>query len=236
MTTTSTLSFFPTSSYVLLPFLFYYPIIHTYIQCLSIYLSSSLPVQINDSILGVLYNLNLSHGFDPSKPLKKKKKKTLFSVSFSLFLSIMGACLSATKVSGSNSNNTHNHTTTTTVNHNRRERTKSQTTTTTASTTTTATTKKHEASSHQRQTKANERNSHQLRPKEKPVSRRQSGVIPCGKRTDFGYAKDFDNCYTIGKLLGHGQFGYTYVATDKSNGDRVAVKRIEKNKVVCLFL
>ena len=61
-------------------------------------------------------------------------------------------------------------------------------------------------------------------------------MIPCGKRTDFGYAKDFDNCYTIGKLLGHGQFGYTYVATDKSNGDRVAVKRIEKNKVVCLFL
>ena len=41
--------------------------------------------------------------------------------------------------------------------------------------------------------------------------------------------------YTIGKLLGHGQFGYTYVATDKENGDRVAVKRIEKNKVV-LFL
>ncbi|XP_075654111.1 calcium-dependent protein kinase 28-like [Castanea sativa] len=143
----------------------------------------------------------------------------------------MGACLSATKVSGSNSN-THNHTTTTTVNHNRRGKTKSQTTTTTTTTTTAATTKKHEASSHQRQTKANERNSHQLRPKEKPVSRRQSGVIPCGKRTDFGYAKDFDSCYTIGKLLGHGQFGYTYVATDKTNGDRVAVKRIEKNKMI----
>lgn len=59
-----------------------------------------------------------------------------------------------------------------------------------------------------------------------------SGVIPCGKRTDFGYAKDFDRRYTIGKLLGHGQFGYTYVATDKGNGDRVAVKRIEKNKMV----
>ena len=85
MTTTSTLSFFPTSSYVLLPFLFYCPIIHTYIQCLSIYLSSSLPVQINDSILGVLYNLNLSHGFDPSKPLKKKKKKKLSSLYLSLF-------------------------------------------------------------------------------------------------------------------------------------------------------
>jgi serine/threonine protein kinase len=35
-------------------------------------------------------------------------------------------------------------------------------------------------------------------------------------------------------LLGHGQFGYTYVATDKGNGDRVAVKRIDKNKVLLL--
>ncbi|KAF2306243.1 hypothetical protein GH714_015940 [Hevea brasiliensis] len=68
--------------------------------------------------------------------------------------------------------------------------------------------------------------------KEKQTSRRQSGVIPCGKRTDFGYAKDFDRRYVIGKLLGHGQFGYTYVATDKANGDRVAVKRIDKNKML----
>ncbi|CDP01899.1 unnamed protein product [Coffea canephora] len=66
----------------------------------------------------------------------------------------------------------------------------------------------------------------------KPSSRRQGGVIPYGKRTDFGYDKDFDRRYTLGKLLGHGQFGYTYVGTDKSNGDRVAVKRIEKNKMV----
>ncbi|KAL2907102.1 Calcium-dependent protein kinase 16 [Bienertia sinuspersici] len=34
------------------------------------------------------------------------------------------------------------------------------------------------------------------------------------------------------KLLGHGQFGYTYVATDQSNGDRVAVKKIDKSKMV----
>lgn len=61
--------------------------------------------------------------------------------------------------------------------------------------------------------------------------RQTGGVIPCGKKTDFGYAKDFDRRYTIGKLLGHGQFGYTYVATDRTSGDRVAVKRIEKNKV-----
>lgn len=64
--------------------------------------------------------------------------------------------------------------------------------------------------------------------------RRPSGSVPYGKRTDFGYAKDFESRYSIGKLLGHGQFGYTFVATDKANGDRVAVKRIDKNKVVLL--
>lgn len=56
-------------------------------------------------------------------------------------------------------------------------------------------------------------------------------AVSCGKRTDFGYDKDFGTRYSIGKLLGHGQFGYTFVATDKSNGDKVAVKRIDKNKV-----
>nr|GMD49156.1 calcium-dependent protein kinase 28-like [Ipomoea batatas] len=66
----------------------------------------------------------------------------------------------------------------------------------------------------------------------KPSHRSQTVVIPCGKRTDFGYDKDFDKRYSIGKLLGHGQFGYTYVATDKSVGDRVAVKRIEKKKML----
>ncbi|KAG0452697.1 hypothetical protein HPP92_025361 [Vanilla planifolia] len=62
--------------------------------------------------------------------------------------------------------------------------------------------------------------------------KKPSGLIPWGKRTDFGYAKDFDNCYAIGKLLGHGQFGYTFVATDRVNGDTVAVKRIDKAKMV----
>lgn len=61
--------------------------------------------------------------------------------------------------------------------------------------------------------------------------KRPMGVVPCGKRTEFGYLKDFNNHYTIGKLLGHGQFGYTFAATVKANGDRVAVKRIDKNKV-----
>ncbi|MQL93158.1 hypothetical protein Taro_025804 [Colocasia esculenta] len=62
--------------------------------------------------------------------------------------------------------------------------------------------------------------------------KRAGGLIPCGKRTNFGYARDFESKYTIGKLLGHGQFGYTFVATDKANGDRVAVKRIDKNKMI----
>ncbi|KAJ1422608.1 Protein kinase domain, partial [Sesbania bispinosa] len=54
--------------------------------------------------------------------------------------------------------------------------------------------------------------------------------VPCGKRADFGYDKDFDKRYSLGKLLGHGQFGYTYVGIDKASGDRVAVKRLEKSK------
>ncbi|ESQ53480.1 hypothetical protein EUTSA_v10027243mg [Eutrema salsugineum] len=60
---------------------------------------------------------------------------------------------------------------------------------------------------------------------------RHGGETPYGKGVDFGYAKDFDNHYTIGKLLGHGQFGFTYVATDNVNEDRVAVKRIDKAKM-----
>ncbi|XP_048433441.1 calcium-dependent protein kinase 28-like [Pyrus x bretschneideri] len=74
------------------------------------------------------------------------------------------------------------------------------------------------------------------KPKNKLNSRSRTGVIPCGMRTDFGYDKNFDKRYTIGKLLGHGQFGYTYVATDRANGDQVAVKRIDKNKVAAGFV
>ncbi|KAK7262953.1 hypothetical protein RJT34_30535 [Clitoria ternatea] len=65
--------------------------------------------------------------------------------------------------------------------------------------------------------------------KGKPVTQRR---VPCGKRTNFGYDKDFDKRYSLGKLLGHGQFGYTYVGIDKANGDRVAVKRLEKSKML----
>nr|CAD1818916.1 unnamed protein product [Ananas comosus var. bracteatus] len=77
-----------------------------------------------------------------------------------------------------------------------------------------------------------ERRPPEEREREKEKGKERKGVVPCGKRTDFGYDKDFESRYAIGKLLGHGQFGYTFVATDKANGDKVAVKRIDKNKMV----
>ncbi|CAK9203551.1 unnamed protein product [Sphagnum jensenii] len=55
--------------------------------------------------------------------------------------------------------------------------------------------------------------------------------VPLGKKTNFGYARDFKAKYTLGKLLGHGQFGYTYVAVEKATGMRVAVKTIEKKQM-----
>lgn len=140
----------------------------------------------------------------------------------------MGSCFSTKKITGSNSN-----TTTTTVNlHNHHQGvTKPAPSTTSTSNNPTKLTYKNNS---------NNKNQVLIRHKDKASSRRQNGVIPCGKRTDFGYDKDFDLRYTIGKLLGHGQFGYTYVAVDRSNGDRVAVKKIDKNKVpfffFCLFL
>ncbi|XP_076952591.1 uncharacterized protein LOC143626353 [Bidens hawaiensis] len=68
--------------------------------------------------------------------------------------------------------------------------------------------------------------------KRKEESNSRKEVIPCGKRTDFGYLKDFDRDYSIGKLLGHGRVGYAYVAIDKASGDRVAVKKIDKSKMI----
>ncbi|KAG7544887.1 EF-hand domain [Arabidopsis suecica] len=85
------------------------------------------------------------------------------------------------------------------------------------------------------QGKASEKASNKNKKKTKKIKNkiqwRHGGGIPYGKRIDFGYAKDFDIRYTIGKLLGHGQFGFTYVATDNNNGNCVAVKRIEKAKM-----
>lgn len=61
-------------------------------------------------------------------------------------------------------------------------------------------------------------------------------TVPIGKRTNFGYERGFEKRYTVGKLLGHGQFGYTYSATDNSTGDLVAVKKIDKNKVLFRYI
>ncbi|OIT22262.1 PREDICTED: calcium-dependent protein kinase 28-like [Nicotiana attenuata] len=143
-------------------------------------------------------------------------------------------CFSSSKVSGSNSNTPSTTTTTTTVNVRRN-------TANPPSTSTITSTKQEGSHCNKQKVKDNHRSQHQKQQprnsqqnvkKHKNGRRQKSGVIPCGKRTDFGYDKDFDKRFTIGKLLGHGQFGYTYVATHKSNGDRVAVKRIEKNKMV----
>jgi serine/threonine protein kinase len=71
----------------------------------------------------------------------------------------------------------------------------------------------------------------------KPTARVGSNIkdnketIPLGKRTNFGYERDFKQRYTLGKLLGHGQFGYTYVAIEKATGEKMAVKTIEKKQV-----
>ncbi|KAL2532407.1 Calcium-dependent protein kinase 16 [Abeliophyllum distichum] len=147
----------------------------------------------------------------------------------------MGVCFSTTKVSGSNSN-----TPSTTVNNHQHHRpgndcTPSKPASTTTTTTSSVTSRKQGGSHYNHhKTKESHRNPQKRNIPQivKNSSKRPGGIIPCGKRTDFGYDKDFDNRYTIGKLLGHGQFGYTYVAIDKSNGDRVAVKKIEKNKMV----
>lgn len=132
----------------------------------------------------------------------------------------MGACLSATKVRSSNSNTTANAAAT----KNTRPRGSSKTSNKNQ--------QKRPQEGDRNRSNQQHRNPQPQKVKDRANGRKGTGIIPCGKRTDFGYAKDFDARYTIGKLLGHGQFGYTYVATDKANGDRVAVKRIEKNKMI----
>ncbi|BAT99979.1 calcium-dependent protein kinase 28-like [Vigna umbellata] len=128
----------------------------------------------------------------------------------------MGICFSSTKVSGSSSNNAG------ASNRNRKcsEPVAAQ----------------GEPAEHKQQSSHGQRRREESRKpprtKEKANGRRPGGTLPCGKRTDFGYEKDFDKRFSLGKLLGHGQFGYTYVGIDKANGDRVAVKRLEKNKMV----
>ncbi|CAM6050580.1 unnamed protein product [Sphagnum compactum] len=60
---------------------------------------------------------------------------------------------------------------------------------------------------------------------------RDNNVIPLGKRTNFGYNRDFAQKYTLGKLLGHGQFGYTYIGIEKATSNKAAIKCIEKKQM-----
>ncbi|KAL6543435.1 Calcium-dependent protein kinase 18 [Orobanche hederae] len=153
----------------------------------------------------------------------------------------MGSCFSTIKVSGSNSNSPSTTSTVAaaasaaTVNVNFHKTRSSATSNATSTNHSTVTLKKEEGSHNHQKPRENHKNHKQQKQSQhiiKNISKKPTGVVPCGRRTDFGYDKDFDMRYTIGKLLGHGQFGYTYVAIDKSDGDRVAVKRIEKNKMV----
>ena len=59
--------------------------------------------------------------------------------------------------------------------------------------------------------------------------------LPFGKPTTFGYPTNFNQKFRQGKLLGHGQFGYTYVAIEISSGEQFAVKMIDKKKVSFLL-
>ncbi|EFJ31885.1 hypothetical protein SELMODRAFT_449435, partial [Selaginella moellendorffii] len=72
----------------------------------------------------------------------------------------------------------------------------------------------------------------QVKTKEQRSKNQSAHVVPLGKRTNFGYGRDFQAKYKLGKLLGHGQFGYTYAATKIGSGENVAVKRIEKKKML----
>ncbi|CAI5465947.1 unnamed protein product [Closterium sp. Yama58-4] len=56
-------------------------------------------------------------------------------------------------------------------------------------------------------------------------------TIPLGLRTDFGYKRDFEAHYKLGRELGHGQFGTTYESIQLATGERVAAKAIEKKQM-----
>ncbi|MED6224345.1 Calcium-dependent protein kinase 18 [Stylosanthes scabra] len=146
----------------------------------------------------------------------------------------MGICFSSTKVVGSNSNNNNHHgngNPATTVNRNRKRNTTTQSTATNpAAAVVSVHNDQRRKDDEKKKTKKNNNNQHSQKPKTTTITARKQ--VPCGKRTDFGYEKNFEKRFTLGKLLGHGQFGYTYVGIDKANGDRVAVKRLEKAKMV----
>ncbi|KAL8160446.1 hypothetical protein V2J09_001983, partial [Rumex salicifolius] len=167
---------------------------------------------------------NINHG---SSPISSFVKSCAFRPPFSLaplFLNLhcainsnleMGSCLSSIKILGSNVGNSNPQTPPAPKNYCRKEAPKIITVMTTGN---------------------NIQRKNNMGANAKPPVHqnraRRNEVTPCGKKTNFGYAKNFDEKYTIGRLLGHGQFGFTYVATDKSTGDCVAVKKIDKNKMI----
>ncbi|KAL5168650.1 Calcium-dependent protein kinase 28 [Glycine soja] len=138
----------------------------------------------------------------------------------------MGICFSATKVSGSSSNNA------AASNRNRKGLAAPAPAPPAQPEPEPVTGKQKKQPSQAKRRQVPEDSQKNPRSKDKAGARRQGTHVPCGKRTDFGYEKDFENRFSLGKLLGHGQFGYTYVGIDKTNGDRVAVKRLEKSKMV----
>ena len=138
----------------------------------------------------------------------------------------MGICFSATKVSGSSSNNA------AASNRNRKGLAAPAPAPPAQPELEPVTGKQKKQPSQAKRRQVPEDSQKNPRSKDKAGARRQGTHVPCGKRTDFGYEKDFENRFSLGKLLGHGQFGYTYVGIDKTNGDRVAVKRLEKSKMV----
>lgn len=68
----------------------------------------------------------------------------------------------------------------------------------------------------------------------KYLAHRKDEEVALGLRTDFGHPRDFGERYSLGKELGHGQFGTTYVCVDKKTGENLACKAILKKQVTCL--
>eukprot|EP00897_Mesotaenium_endlicherianum_P008770 jgi/Mesen1/7921/ME000422S07078 len=62
----------------------------------------------------------------------------------------------------------------------------------------------------------------------KPLGTKEA--VPLGLRTNFGFARDCKQKYTLGSELGHGQFGTTYEATSKATGEVVACKALQKRQ------
>ena len=47
------------------------------------------------------------------------------------------------------------------------------------------------------------------------------------------HVQDVTTLYTLGKVLGRGQFGVTRLAVDKATGEELACKSISKRKLLC---